>query len=86
MTFDNNFVSLNSSCYSETDDSSSKQVEDQCSYLLSHDFVDGNFTLILKPSTVTKGKKVFRSKKLVLIADNDIIDIDLGTESEEVCS
>lgn len=47
MTFDKKFVSMmNNRHY--TIESSRKQ--NDCSYLLAHDFVDGNFTILLEPS------------------------------------
>lgn len=46
MSFDKRFVSLNSR-FATID---AAQKPNQCSYLLAHDFVDGNFTLLLEPS------------------------------------
>lgn len=47
MTFDKKLISMmNNRHY--TIDSSMKQ--NDCSYLLAHDFIDGNFTILLEPS------------------------------------
>lgn len=47
MTFDNKFVSMMNNRHYIID---SNLKQNDCSYLLAHDFVDGNFTILLEPS------------------------------------
>lgn len=73
MTFDKKFVSLNSNFEIIQPD----RKPQQCSYLLANDFFDRNFTLILE-STITKHHDdLIASRKLILIADNNVLDIDI---------
>lgn len=46
MTFDQRFVGLNL----RAEEMTNNYRNTHCSYLLSHDFFEGNFTLILEPS------------------------------------
>lgn len=73
VTFDKQFISLNHRYGYIT----VGQKVDQCSYLLAHDFLDGNFTIIQQPSMVTHNNNSLTSRKLAVIADHNIIDIDM---------
>ena len=63
MTFDRRFVSLN------------LDNENQCSYLLAHDFVQKSFTLMLDPSDIYDGD--MKSRKLTILSDGEIIEVDI---------
>jgi hypothetical protein len=80
ITFDNNFVSIPSECYHETNPN--VVLSTQCSYLLAHDYVNEDFSLILKPSVVQQNGKTFLTKKLVLITDQQTVEIDIGSAKE----
>lgn len=51
MTFDNTYVSLNQKYVKLDVDQMNKP--DQCSYVLVHDFLDGNFTILVEPTVKT---------------------------------
>jgi hypothetical protein len=59
ITFDRLFVNINS-----------KHLDEMCSHLLAHDFVNNQFTLILKTS--------IKSKILVVQTGSDKIELELG--------
>lgn len=73
ITFDKRFVSLNHK-YAIIKDN---EKPDQCSYLLANDFVDSNFTLVQEPSTARFDGKLLSTRKLTMISDGNIIDIDM---------
>lgn len=73
ITFDKRFISLNHRYGYIT----VGQKLDQCSYLLAHDFLDGNFTIVQEPSIVNHNNNLLSSRKLAVIADHNIIDIDM---------
>ncbi|XP_005177435.1 apolipophorins [Musca domestica] len=77
MTFDQRFVGLNLRFEEMTDNHRNMQ----CSYLLSHDFFQGNFTLLLEPSVNVSSRDVVSTRKLSFIANDQLIEIDLGTDS-----
>lgn len=77
VTFDKRFVSLNHKYAIIQND----QKPDQCSYLLANDFVDSNFTLAQEPSTALFDGKLLSTRKLTMIADGNIIDIDMVAET-----
>lgn len=73
ITFDKRFVSLNHKyAFIEND-----QKPDQCSYLLANDFNDFNFTLVQEPSIAMHNDKLLSTRKLAIVADGHVIDIDL---------
>lgn len=51
-----------------------KSLDDQCSYLLAHDFIDNQFTIVLKPFADDK----FMSKILSIKSKKSIVEIELG--------
>nr|XP_013118557.1 unnamed protein product [Stomoxys calcitrans] len=77
MTFDQRFVGLNLRFEEMTDN----QRNQQCSYLLSHDFFQGNFTLLLEPSINVSSRDMISTRKLSFIANDELIEIDLGGDS-----
>lgn len=77
ITFDKRFISLNHK-YKIINDN---EKPDQCSYLLAHDFVDSNFTLAQEPSTVLFEDQLLSTRKLTILADGHIIDIDMVAET-----
>lgn len=73
ITFDKRFISLNHQyAYIENN-----QKPDTCSYVLANDFVDFNFTLTQEPSIAVYNDKLLSTRKLAIVADGNIIDIDL---------
>lgn len=73
ITFDKRFVSLNHKYgFIEND-----QKPDQCSYLLANDFIDYNFTLAQEPSITVHKDKLLSTRKLTIVADGHIIEVDL---------
>lgn len=73
ITFDKRFVSLNHN-YAYIEDN---QKPDHCSYVLANDFVDFNFTLTQEPSIAVYNGKLLSTRKLAIVTDGNIIDIDL---------
>lgn len=73
ISFDKRFISLNHK-YAYIGDN---QKPDQCSYLLANDFVDFNFTLTQEPSIAVYNEKLLTTRKLAIVADGNIIDVDL---------
>lgn len=73
ISFDKRIVSLNHK-YSII---KNNEKPDQCSYLLAHDFVDLNFTLIQEPSVTVHNKMLLSTRKLALVADKTVFDIDM---------
>lgn len=73
ITFDKRFISLNHK-YAFIENN---QKPDQCSYLLANDFVDFNFTLTQEPSIAVYNEKLLSTRKLAIVTDGHIIDIDL---------
>ena len=73
ITFDKRFISLNHRyAYIENG-----QKPDKCSYVLANDFVDFNFTLTQEPSIAVYNDKLLSTRKLAIVSDGSIIDIDL---------
>lgn len=73
VTFDKASLEFDANEFSE-----SKVLDDQCSYLLAHDFIDGHFTIILKPSSLKTGSKNYLSKSLLITSKNSSVEIELG--------
>lgn len=74
ITFDKRFVSLNHK-YSIIKNANQKP--DQCSYVLANDFNDYNFTLAQEPSIAVYKDKLLSTRKIALVADGRVIDVDL---------
>lgn len=72
-TFDKRFISLNHK-YAFVENG---EKPDQCSYLLANDFVDFNFTLMQEPSMVVVNDKLLATRKLAIVTDEGVIDIDM---------
>ena len=81
ITFDRNFVTLDKSQFLET---ASRVLDESCSHLLAHDFIDNRFSFILKSSTSTDQGKNFLSKSLVVRTGEDVVEIELGTTKGSV--
>ncbi|CAD7080164.1 unnamed protein product [Hermetia illucens] len=77
MTFDNQFVALDSK-YTVL---AGRSKLDQCSYLLTHDFFQRNFSLFLEPSIIRQNSNLISSKKLVLVTDTDILEMDVSGDT-----
>ncbi|KAH8412988.1 hypothetical protein KR009_007324, partial [Drosophila setifemur] len=75
MTFDQRYVGLNLNF----EEFGSGRPNSQCSYLLAHDFFKRNFTLLLEPATKSLAGKGL-TRKLSFIANEQLIEIDLGTD------
>ncbi|XP_016937028.3 uncharacterized protein Apoltp [Drosophila suzukii] len=75
MTFDQRFVGLNLNF----DEFGNGRPNAQCSYLLAHDFFKRNFTLLLEPATKPLAGQGL-TRKLSFIANDQLIEIDLGTD------
>lgn len=73
ITFDKQFISL-SHKYAFIDNN---QKPDHCSYLLSNDFIDFNFTLAQEPSIAVFNDKLLSTRKLAIVTDGNVIDVDL---------
>lgn len=71
ITFDKTSLEFDASEFSES-------LDDQCSYLLAHDFIEGQFTIVLKPSSVSLDSRNFMSKTLAIESNNSHIEIELG--------
>ncbi|EDW03099.1 uncharacterized protein LOC6561417 [Drosophila grimshawi] len=79
MTFDQRFVGLNLNFEQLTNGGRNEQ----CSYLLAHDFFQRNFTLLLEPAgqpLTGPGNNKISTRKLSFIANGQLIEIDLGTD------
>ncbi|XP_017025668.1 uncharacterized protein Apoltp [Drosophila kikkawai] len=75
MTFDQRYVGLNLNF----EEFGNGRPNAQCRYLLAHDFFKRNFTLLLEPATKSlTGQGLTR--KLSFIANDQLIEIDLGTD------
>lgn len=77
ITFDSNYVTLNANDFGELMTRSQK-LDDGCSYLLAHDFIDNRFTFTLKTSIYSEQNHDFLSKSLVINTDSAKIEIELG--------
>lgn len=73
VTFDKTSLEFDASEFRE-----SRVLDDQCSYLLAHDFIDGHFTLILKPSSLPSENQSFLSKSLIIKSKESSVEIELG--------
>lgn len=73
ISFDKRFISLNHKyAYIKNNEK-----PDQCSYLLANDFVDSNFTLVQEPSMAVFDDKLLSTRKLAIVVDGNVIDVDL---------
>lgn len=55
MTFDKKFISMMNNRHYNIE---SGRKQNDCSYLLAHDFIDANFTILLEPS-VSNLREIF---------------------------
>lgn len=76
VTFDKRFVTFEKSNITS---SSAKVLDEGCSHLLAHDWVDNRFSLILKSSVASDKKQNFFTKSLVIRSGANMIEIELGT-------
>jgi hypothetical protein len=53
-------------------------LDETCSHLLAHDFVDNHFTLILRSTITTSQNENFVSKILVVQTESDHVELELG--------
>ena len=81
ITFDQEIVSFDNNGFNEVHNLN-KNLNDQCSYLVAHDFVGGNFSLMLEPNIVKDNNRQFLAKKLILFTDDTKIEIFLGSNSQ----
>lgn len=82
ITFDKQIISLNRHKYAIIKGQDDKP--DQCSYLLAHDFVDSNFTLIQEPSTNLYNGQLLSTRKLALAIDENVFDVDMVGASIQI--
>lgn len=80
ITYDQNFVKLDAREYGELTEKL-LLLDERCSHLLAHDFVENLFSIILKPSITTENKKFFLSKTIAIQSGSDAIEIELGNPS-----
>lgn len=67
VSFDKTFIDIQT-----------KDLDESCSYLLAHDFVDDDFTFILT-SVDSKHQDTLKSKKLLVIqSGEDEVELELG--------
>lgn len=83
ITYDNNFVNFDEKDFGELN-SRSQTLEEGCSYLLAHDFIDNRFSLILKPSTLYDQNRSFLSKTFVVQTGDEKIEIELGNPAGSI--
>lgn len=74
ITFDGAFVSIDLK-YEKLD---GRNKLGQCSYLLARDFLNQNFTLLMEPSILQKKDELIVTRKLTMIVDGRLIDIDIN--------
>ncbi len=79
VTFDMTNLKLDVSEYGE-----SLELDDQCSYLLAHDFIDGRLSIILKPSSLSVGSHKYMSKSLLIKSENSNVEIELGNPTGKI--
>lgn len=80
ITFDKTFVSMQSSTQQTN---KNLQVEQYCSYLLTQDFVDDQFSILMKPMVVQTKNGPVVSKKLEILTEHEKIEIDIGVDHKE---
>lgn len=81
ITFDKKFLSMQCNSQQATRDFS--EASNQCSYLLTQDFVNNQFTILLEPLVVQTKDGPVISKKLVILAENQKIEIDIGVNHKD---
>jgi hypothetical protein len=77
ITFDDNIVNFDAADFAELK-TRSQTIDEACSHLLAHDFVDKKFTFILKTSITSEENREFLSKTFVIESGNENIEIELG--------
>lgn len=78
ITYDSDTVDLDENEFGELLQSRLQTLEDGCSYLLAHDFIDNRFSFILKPSILSENSTQFLSKTFVVQTGDDKVEIELG--------
>lgn len=81
ITFDQDIVSFDNNDFNEVHNLN-KNLNEQCSYLVAHDFVGRNFSLVLQPNIIKDNDRQFLAKKLILFTDETKIEIFLGSNSQ----
>lgn len=76
ITFDKNFVTFDKNNFTS---SSTKVLDEGCSHLLAHDWIDNRFSLILKSTVASDKKQKLLAKSLVIQSGENVIEIELGT-------
>lgn len=77
ITYDNSFVNLDAKDFGELV-TRTKTLDEGCSHLLAHDFVDNRFSFVLRPSTFSDHSRDFLSKTFVIQTGDEKIEIELG--------
>lgn len=77
ITFDKNFAEFDAEDFGEMI-SRTQTLNEGCSYLLAHDFIDNRFSFILKSSKLTNQNRNFLSKTFVIKSGDEQIEIELG--------
>lgn len=76
ITFDRSFAAFDQKQFHET---STRMLDEGCSHVLVHDFVDNRFSFILKSSVSIDQDKRFLSKTFVVQTGDNEVEIELGT-------
>lgn len=77
ITYDNSFVQFEEKDFGELV-SSSRALDEGCSHLLAHDFVDNRFSFILKSSLSSYQNNKMLAKIFVVQTGDEKIEIELG--------
>lgn len=77
ITFDDSVVNFDSDEFGELV-TRSKTLDEACSHLLAHDFIDNRFSFILKSSVISEQNHDFLSKTLLIESGGETIEIELG--------
>ncbi|GAB0088507.1 uncharacterized protein DMENIID0001_029540 [Sergentomyia squamirostris] len=80
MTFDKTFINLNV----EYKIIEPNMKPDQCTYLLTRDWLDHNFTLLLEPSILSRNDDLFSTRKISLMIENEIVTIDIPSQAVRI--
>lgn len=81
ITFDKNFVTFNKSNFTS---SSTKVLDEGCSHLLAHDWIDNRFSFILKSTVASDKQQKFLAKTFVIQSGDNVIEIELGTTTGSI--
>lgn len=83
ITFDKTNINFNAREFGSLT-RESQALNDECSYLLAHDFIDNRFTIVLKSSTINENNQQFLSKRLLIQSQEAKVEIELGNPSGEI--